>query len=119
MNKQLENLGKFIFLLPLAIFGAHHFMGADNMAGMVPSYLPFAVIWVYLTGVALLAAVLAVIWGKRAKLALQLLGLMLLLFALMIHLPQIGGNNQAAMPSFLKDISLAGAACWASGQFDE
>jgi hypothetical protein len=35
---------------------------------------------------------------------------MLLSFALMIHLPLLLSGDQSAMPSLLKDISLAGAA---------
>jgi len=108
--KNLHLVGKYMYLVPLAIFGIFHFMNAEAMAGMVPSFLPAKVVWVYLTGLALIASVGAVIIGKKAKLALQLLGLMLLLFALLLWLPGAIGGDQAATSMFLKDMALAGAA---------
>lgn len=108
--KILPTLGKYMYLIPLAIFGLFHFMNAEAMAGMVPSFLPAKVVWVYLTGAALIAAVAAVIMGKKAELALQLLGLMLLLFALLLWLPGAIGGDQTATSMFLKDFALAGAA---------
>jgi putative oxidoreductase len=112
--KILHVLGKYLYLIPLAIFGLFHFMNAEAMSGIVPAFLPVKVVWVYLTGAALIAAVVAVIMGKKAKLALQLLGLMLLLFALLIWLPGAIGGDQTATSMFLKDAALAGAAWWAS-----
>ncbi|MBV6647518.1 MAG: DoxX family protein, partial [Cyclobacteriaceae bacterium] len=69
-----------------------------------------AVFWVYLTGVALILAAVAIVINKKAKLATMLLGIMLLLFAVLIHLP----GMPDAMPSFFKDIALAGAAFYLS-----
>ncbi len=112
--KILESFGKFMYLIPLAIFGLFHFMNAEAMSGMVPSFLPAKVVWVYLTGLALIAAVAAVIMGKKAKLALQLLGLMLLLFAILLWLPGAIGGDQSATTMFLKDVALAGAAWYFS-----
>ncbi len=112
--KILHSLGKYMYLIPLAIFGLFHFMNAEAMAGMVPSFLPAKVVWVYLTGVALIAAVVAVIMGKKAELALQLLGLMLLLFALLLWLPGAIDGDQTATSMFLKDVALAGAALFFS-----
>ena len=107
----LLGLGKYLFAVPFIIFGLFHFMGASDMAGMVP--IPGGEIWVYITGVAHIAAAVAILMGKMDKLATALLGLMLLIFALSIHLPSVldsGGENQMAMTALLKDIMLAGAA---------
>lgn len=109
---------KYIFALPFLVFGAMHLMMADNMAGLVPSYVPGGVLWVYLTGLALVAASLAIIINKMAKLASLLLGVLLLIFALTIHLAAVLGGDQMAMGSFLKDIALAGAALFYSDKAD-
>jgi uncharacterized membrane protein len=117
MMNQLPSVGKWLYALPMVVFGLMHFGAADQMAGMVPSYLPVGVAWVYLTGIALVLAGAAVLAGKYAKLALQLLGLMLVLFAVMLHLPTLmagGDGAQMAMPMLLKDLALGGAAWWAS-----
>ena len=111
--------GKYMFAIPMAIFGIFHFMNAGAMAGMVPSFLPGGAIWVYLTGAALLAAAIAIITGKKAKTATQLLGLMLLLFAILVHLMAVMNGSESSMPSFLKDLALAGGAWYMSGHFSD
>lgn len=114
----LSTVGRYLYALPFLVFGSFHFMNASAMAGMVP--IPGGVVWVYLTGVAHIAAALAIMSGKMAVLATQLLGLMLLIFAVSIHLMGVinapdQAAMQASMSSFLKDTALAGAAWFMSG----
>ena len=111
----LPKVGRFLYAIPMAGFGVLHFMMSDAMAGMVP--IPGGVVWVYITGLALLAAAAAIIAGKQAVLATQLLGLMLLIFAVSIHLMALLGGDQAAMSNLLKDTALAGGAFVLSGVF--
>ena len=101
-------LGKWLYALPMLVFGVFHFMNANQMAGMVP--IPGGSIWVYVTGLAFLAAGISILLGRLDKLAAILLALMLLIFALSIHLPSVLGGNQSSMSSLLKDIALAGGA---------
>lgn len=112
----ITNLGKYIYAIPFAIFGIMHLMNADAMAGMAPFG---GAIMVYITGVALLAAAVSIVIGKLDKLAALLLGLMLLIFALSIHLPGVTSGDEAkmmsSMPSLLKDLALAGAAWMYAG----
>lgn len=116
----LPSAGRYMYAIPMAIFGLFHFMNGSQMAGMVPSFIPGGVFWVYLTGLALIAAAVAIIIGKKAKLATRLLGLMLLIFALTIHLVNvINGNMEAGMPSLLKDTALAGAAWFMSAHLSD
>jgi len=112
----LPKVGRYLYAIPMAIFGVLHFMNGSMMAGMVP--IPGGVIWVYLVGVALIAAAVAILAGQQAVLATRLLGLMLLIFALSIHLPAVmaGGDGMAGgMTMMLKDTALAGAAFILSG----
>ena len=118
----LPTVGRWLFALPMAVFGLFHFMNGPAMAGMVP--IPGGVFWVYLTGVALVGAAAAILINKQAVLATRLLGLMLLIFALSMHL--MGVINaaddmamQMAMTMFLKDTSLAGGAWILSGVMSE
>ena len=104
----ITNLGKYLYAAPMAIFGLFHFMGAEQMAGMVP--IPGGVVWVYITGVALLAAAVSMFIGKMDKLASVLLAVMLLIFALSLHLKGAMGGDQMATTMFLKDMALAGGA---------
>lgn len=111
----LPKIGRFLFAIPMAVFGVMHFMNAQMMAGMVP--VPGGVVWVYVTGVALLAAAAAIMIGTQAVLATRLLALFLLLTATTVHLPALLGGDQAAMSQVLKDLALAGGALVLSGVF--
>lgn len=110
MDKNLTfNIGKYLFALPFLVFGIFHFMNAQNMAGMVPDFIPGGVFWVYLTGIALIAAAVSVFINQKVVLAMQLLALMLIIFVLTIHLPAtINDMNNAS--NLLKDLALAGGA---------
>ncbi|MCF8300736.1 MAG: hypothetical protein K9I55_06760 [Haliscomenobacter sp.] len=47
---------------------------------MVPAAIPGGVLWVYLTGIALIAAAVAILTDKMAKLASVLLAALLIVF---------------------------------------
>ena len=105
----LSKAGRYLFALPMGIFGLFHFMNGSQMAGMVP--IPGGIFWVYLTGAALLAACISILINTKAKLACVLLGVMLLIFMLTIHLPAVlGDGGSSAMTMLLKDTALAGGA---------
>ncbi len=97
-------LGKYLFAIPMAVFGIMHFMAAGDMAAMAPG----GVGMVYFTGIALLAAAVSIIIGKYDKLASLLLGIMLLLFILP-HAQNLSTNDME-MINILKNIALAGGA---------
>ena len=112
----MKNLGKYLYILPITVFGLMHFAAADMMSSMVPNWLPFPAVWVYLTGLSFIAATVALIIDKKAKLALTLLGVELVLFVLLMHIPAVMGGNQMAVSMILKDLSMGGAAFYiASG----
>lgn len=117
MNNQLQQTGRVIFAIPMAVFGIEHFLIGEQMAGMVPSYIPGGIFWVYLTGAALLAAAISIISRKWIWWSSVLLFVLLLLFALTIHLPGLfnAQSMQMSMISLLKDLSLAGAALYVAG----
>ncbi|SNS71266.1 hypothetical protein SAMN05421640_0956 [Ekhidna lutea] len=117
--KSLGFLGKLMYAGPMAMFGIFHLMGANDMKGMVPDFLPAPVVFVYITGIALLLAAIAIIIGKKAKLATQLLGLMLALFAVLIHLPGFMSQDPVSSSMFLKDIALAGSAWFMSAHLTD
>ena len=113
--KSLGFVGKLMYALVMAAFGVGHLTNAEMMAGMVPDYMPVPVVIVYLIGVALIAAAVSLLIGKKAQLAMTLLGVMLLLFAIMVQLP----GGEASMPMLLKDLGLAGAAWFMSAHVKE
>lgn len=85
----------------------------------VPEFLPGGKVWVYLVGAAFILAALAFIAHKQVKLAGYLLALMLIVFALAVHLPNslnAGGNDceygSRAFVNLLKDVALAAFAIY-------
>jgi|AntRauTorcE11898_2_1112593.scaffolds.fasta_scaffold34397_1 uncharacterized membrane protein len=118
MNNTWHTIGRIVFALPFAIFGILHFINAGQMAGFVPAFIPGGVIWVYLTGAALLAASISILAQKMTRLACILLGVLLLIFVLTIHLPGvIESGGESGMPNLLKDLALAGASWFIAGSY--
>jgi putative oxidoreductase len=105
-----KTIARFLFAIPFLVFGVFHFMNLEAMAGMVPSFLPFGQVWVGLTGLALIGASISIMTAKWDFWASFLLGVMLLIFAIFIHLMAVMDGNEASMSSLLKDTALAGAA---------
>ncbi len=106
-------VARYLYAIPFGIFGVIHFMNGSDMAGMVP--IPGGVIWVYLIGVAIIAACVSIIIQKYTRLACLLLALLLIIFVLSMHLPGVIGAEDdmamaASMSSLLKDTALAGGA---------
>ena len=96
MNMLTTAGARLLYAIPMAIFGLFHFMNGSQMAEMVPSFIPGGIFWVYLTGLALVLAAVAIIIQKQARLACLLLAGMLILFVLTMHLPAVlGGDMQS------------------------
>jgi uncharacterized membrane protein len=108
----LLNIGKYFLFAPLLGLGVKHLYDAKAIAGMVPTFFPGGVFWIYFTGIAMILAVLSSFIGKYDKLAFFLAGLMILIFVVTIHLKGMTqGGNPMALFILLKDLGLAGA-CW-------
>ena len=114
-------VARYLYAIPFGIFGVMHFMNGSEMAGMVPSFIPGGVFWVYLVGVCLLAACVSIIIEKYTKIACLLLALLLIIFVLTMHLPGVlnEATMQASMPMLLKDAALAGAALILANNYDD
>jgi len=111
-------VARSMYGVPMIFFGFNHFTKAGFMAGVVPSYVPGGVFWVYLTGLALIAAGLSIVAGRVAWLAGPLLALLLMVFVLTVHLPGVLAGGEGAMMAtlgLLKDLALAGGALLAAG----
>jgi len=106
----IANIGRYLFAIPMVTFGVFHFVNTRSLQNVVPSFIPGQTFWVYLTGAALIASGLSILIKKQVQLTSNLLALMLLVFALFVHLPLALEGDQLASSSLLKDIALAGGA---------
>ncbi len=108
----LVGSGRYLLLIPLLGFGIKHLLDGPDLAGMVPAFFPGGIVWIYLTGLAMLLAVASALLGRWDKLAFTLAGIMILVFALTIHLRGLlEGGNPRVLFDLLKDVGLAGG-CW-------
>ena len=119
MSFLTDRVARMLFALPFGIFGIIHFMMGSDMAGMVPEFMPGDIIWIYLTGVAFLAASVSIVAQIQVKLTSLLLAFMLLVLAFTVHLPGDLAENAHALPNLLKDISLAGGALFLAGLYKD
>jgi uncharacterized membrane protein len=116
---KIVQFGPVFFAIPLAIFGADHFIAAKFVAEIVPQWIPAHLFWVYFVGVALIAAALSLAANKVALLAATLLGIMLFLFVLLIHAPACFAtpHDKTRLTILLRDMALsAGALAFATSQ---
>jgi len=105
---------RILFMVPFLMLGMQHFLTADEMAGMVPSWLPGGIVWIYITGVFEVAAALAIISAIQIRLAGFLLCLLLLIYVAFMHIPSMlradPTTSMLGMIGVMKDIGLAGGA---------
>lgn len=114
--ERLIAFGPLFFAWPLAVFGAQHFVFLREVVNGVPAWMPGHLFWAVLVGAALIAAALSMIAGTEAELAALMVGVMLLLFVLLMYLPNLIQNpGDLAVTALLRDLSLSGGALALAG----
>jgi uncharacterized membrane protein len=86
--RKLSPLGPLFLGGFLILGGIQHFVYADFVARLVPTWIPGARFWVYFTGIALLAGGVGMLVPKTARLAAQWSGIMMLLWVVLLHIPR-------------------------------
>ena len=87
---RLTRLGQMVFGVCALLFGGAHFFYMNLTAPLVPKWLPPSQeFWGYATGIAHIAAGLAILSGVRARLAAILLTVMFASFTPLVHLPML------------------------------
>jgi uncharacterized membrane protein YphA (DoxX/SURF4 family) len=104
--------GRLFFAMPMGVFGTEHLVDSADIAQFVPPWMPAHLFWTYLVGIALIAAALSIILNRYARLAATLLGSMLLVFVVLIHIPNIVGQHGARVfwMLALRDTAFSGGA---------
>jgi uncharacterized membrane protein len=104
--------GPVFFAVPLAVFGIQHFVLFNTVKFGVPDWMPGRFFWAWIVGAALIAACLSLLADIKADLAALLVGIMLVLFVLLIYLPNLVKNphDRFAIIVPLRDLALSGGA---------
>ena len=87
---RLTRVGQLTFGVCALVFGTAHFVYMNLTAPLVPKWLPpTQEFWAYATGVAHIAAGVAILSGVRARLAAILLTIMFASFTPLVHVPML------------------------------
>jgi uncharacterized membrane protein YphA (DoxX/SURF4 family) len=87
---RLAHLGQRAFGVCAVLFGGAHFFYLNLTVPLIPQWLPpGAEFWAYATGIAHIAAGLALLTGIQARLAAILLTIMYASFTPLVHVPMV------------------------------
>jgi uncharacterized membrane protein len=102
-------LGLAFIAGPLATFGAEHFVGAQFIAQMVPSWMPARLFWAYFVGGALFATALSFVLRRLLGLSATLYAFMVFLFVLLLHFPNaaLHPGDRFAWAVALRDLTFS------------
>jgi uncharacterized membrane protein YphA (DoxX/SURF4 family) len=104
--------GRYIFAVPLIIFGILHFKYAFFISILIPKWIPQRFFFANFVGLCFIAAALAIATGIRARLASFLLAAMFLLWVAILHAPRVVAavHNGNEWTSMFIALAMAGSA---------
>ena|SRR5688572_9149310 len=104
-------IGRYLFAIPFVIFGFIYLIKAETLTQVIEQ--TGSIVWVYVAGLIMLFAGVAILIRKKDAVASFLLGLLFLVFALLFDM-QVAITQNFADPlstsQLLKDLIIAGAA---------
>lgn len=105
-------LGPVFFAIPMAVFASQHFTQTKGVSLIVPAWIPARVFVTYLVGTCLIAAALSIVARKYSQLAAILLATLLILFVLLLHIPNIIANPKTVLiwQFAFRDLTFSGGA---------
>jgi len=104
---KIEPLGAMLYAITIISFGILHFQHAKEAADYVPEWIPSRLFWVYLAGVGLLGAGIAILLRIWKVLAATLLGSIILIWFLILHIPRVVISPSVYMASEASSAFLA------------
>lgn len=117
------SVARILFAIPFGIIGINHFIVIDFFKGMLTSFIPGGGFTVIFTGILLLAASISIILKKYIVISCWLLAILLGLFIITIHIPNIfafeGADLHFAFMQLIKDTALMGGALMIASIYKE
>jgi putative oxidoreductase len=110
----LLTIGRIILGISITAFGVLHFVYPAFAPGIPPMFtsvafrVPGRLFWVYLTAVIFVMSGASILLKKEVRLAAELAGIVVIVFALLTWAPVIAGNPTELIGNWLKDLGDAG-----------
>jgi hypothetical protein len=112
--------GILLFALTIVSFGIDHFLYGRDATGYMPLWIPNKLFWIYFTGSGLFGSGITIILKIRPRLAASLLGMMILIFFIIVHLPKTiaapFAGNEGEVTSALLALAYCGIAFVIAGK---
>jgi len=106
--------GKYFFALLLVLFGIDHFLYTDFVKTIVPFWIPGPLFWTYFAGIALFGSGVALFINFNPKTISLLLGIMLLIWLIILHIPRASiappADNGNELTSVFQALAFSGMA---------
>ncbi|MGA3186414.1 MAG: DoxX family membrane protein [Bryobacteraceae bacterium] len=108
----MAQAARIVIGISMIVFGIAHFQIPKFIASLIPSWIPGALFFAWLTGLVLVLAGLCIITRWQIRLASALLGLMFFLWVLVLHGPRVVSlHNQNEWNSLFVALAFCGL-CW-------
>jgi uncharacterized membrane protein len=120
---KLVVVGRSFFGLALIAFGCQHFIYGDFIPGRAPAWpvsVPGQLVWAYCSGALLVLSGAAIVAGKKARAAAILSGVMIFIWALLRHIPEVAADPHGiVLTNTGKALALFGGAFAVAGSLSE
>ena len=109
---KLIALGPLCYAAPLAAFGTEHFTLTRAIAPLVPAWLPWHELWVYVIGAAFIAAALSMATGILARFSASAVAATFLAFVVLMDVPAWAQEpgSRIALTLALRELAFSGGA---------
>jgi uncharacterized membrane protein YphA (DoxX/SURF4 family) len=104
--------GPLFYAAPLAAFGTEHFTVTEDIASLVPAWIPWHLFLAYFVGACFIAAPLSIVTRIQARLSASLLALTFFLFVVLMDVPGWAQDprDRIALTLALREFSFSGGA---------
>lgn len=86
--EKLIPAGRWFFSITMITFGCMHFLYLEFVQKLVPAWMPYPQFWTAFTGVCLIGSGLSIVTRIQTRIVGNLLGVMILLWFFMVHIPR-------------------------------
>ncbi len=109
--------GRWLFAITLIVFGVQHYQYATFISGLVPSWIPWPLFWVYAVMVGFFATAISLMFNKLIHLSATVLAFMFFLWIWTLHIPRVIGDSRSEpeWTSLFIDIAMCGISLLIAG----